>query len=173
MASFVVTVIGPDQVGLVSALADAVAGAGGNWERSELAEVAGSFAGIVLVTVPGDDADVLDRALAPLRDRLQVTVVPAVDQAVEGQESFVLDLVGNDRPGIVREITAVLVRHGVTIDRLDTTLEDAPMGGGVLFTATALLRGEPGVMDDLTRDLEHLAGELMVDLAVVAAQDEA
>ena len=135
MASFVVTVIGPDQVGLVSALADAVAGAGGNWERSELAEVAGSFAGIVLVTVPGDDADVLDRALAPLKDRLKVTVVPAVDQAVEGQESFVLDLVGTARPGIVREITAVLVRPGVTIDRLDTTTSTAPVSIAVIRSA--------------------------------------
>ena len=49
MATLVLTVIGDDRAGLVNALADVVTAHGGNWERSQLAELAGKFAGIVLV----------------------------------------------------------------------------------------------------------------------------
>ena len=45
MATLVLTVIGDDRAGLVNALAEAVTAHGGNWERSQLAELAGKFAG--------------------------------------------------------------------------------------------------------------------------------
>src|SRR5690606_26345178 len=52
MSTLVLTVIGDDRAGLVNAVAEVVARHGGNWERSQMAELAGKFAGIVLVTVP-------------------------------------------------------------------------------------------------------------------------
>ena len=59
----VLTVIGDDRVGLVEALADTVSSHGGNWEHSQMAELAGKFAGIVVVTVPADRATDLTGAL--------------------------------------------------------------------------------------------------------------
>ena len=50
MATLVLTLIGDDRAGLVNAVAEVVARHGGNWERSQMAELAGKFAGIVLVT---------------------------------------------------------------------------------------------------------------------------
>ena len=44
-----------------------------------------------------------------------------------------LDLLGNDRPGIVRELSGVFARHGVSIESLTTATREAPMAGGVLF----------------------------------------
>src|SRR5215510_7265224 len=61
--SLVLTVIGDDRVGLVQALADAVSTHGGNWEQSQMAELAGKFAGIVVVTVPADRISDLTGAL--------------------------------------------------------------------------------------------------------------
>ncbi len=59
MAHLVLTLVGEDRAGLVRAVADAVSARGGNWERSELAELAGAFAGIVLVSVPDEQRDAL------------------------------------------------------------------------------------------------------------------
>ena len=81
--------------------------------------------------------------------------------------SLAITVVGHDRPGIVRDISAVLARHGVSIEVLETECESASMSGEPLFRARAEL-GVPAALSlELLRgDLEALANELMVDLAL-------
>ena len=170
MSTLVLTVIGDDRAGLVNAVAEVVARHGGNWERSQMAELAGKFAGIVLVTVPDTGADALVRDLEPLQGMLDITAQPgAVELQViaPGARRFALDLIGGDRPGIVREITDVLAAHSVNIDTLRTETRDAPMSGGRLFEASAVLE-VPGDADigALRVALERLANELMVDITL-------
>ena len=108
------TVIGDDRVGLVEALADTVSTHGGNWEHSQMTELAGKFAGIVVVTVPADRTTELTGALLALDGLLEVSAHPGT-QAAADQRSWpllTLDLVGNDHPGIVREVSAVLSGTG-------------------------------------------------------------
>jgi glycine cleavage system regulatory protein len=170
MATLVLTVIGDDRSGLVNAVAEVVARHGGNWEQSQMAELAGKFAGIVLVTVPEASADELIAALQPLTGMLDITArVGDAAVTVPEPQRFVLDLVGADRPGIVRQITEVLAAHGVNIDRLRTEARDAPMSGGRLFEAHAQL--EMSATTDLGAlrvALERLADELMVDIELDA-----
>ena len=59
---FIVTLVGEDRPGLVNALAERAAANGANWLDSSMAHLAGKFAGIVLVTVPEDQADALRAA---------------------------------------------------------------------------------------------------------------
>ena len=66
MTTLVLTVIGDDRSGLVSMLSGVIAQHGGSWERSQMARLAGKFAGIVMVSVPDDRADALIDALEPL-----------------------------------------------------------------------------------------------------------
>ncbi len=168
MATLVLTVIGDDRAGLVNAVAEVVARHGGNWEQSQMAELAGKFAGIVLITVPDTASEALIAALEPLQGMLDISAqvgAPAAEPAPSATCRFVLDLVGSDRPGIVREITDVLASHGVNIDTLRTETRDAPMSGGRLFEAHALLEA-PAATDvgALRVALERLADELMVDI---------
>ena len=166
MASLVLTVIGDDRAGLVSALAEVIADHGGNWERSQMAELAGKFAGIVLVTVPDASVDDLDAALAPLAGILDVHAHIGGDEVTDAKV-FSLHLLGNDRPGIVRELSGVLSALGVSIDRLTTETREAPMAGGILFEAEAVLEAPRSVdADELRTALEDLANELMVDIDV-------
>jgi glycine cleavage system regulatory protein len=170
MATLVLTVIGDDRAGLVNAVAQVVARHGGNWERSQMAELAGKFAGIVLVTVPDNAAEALVADLEPLHGMLDITAqagAPELEVAAPGAQRFVLDLIGTDRPGIVREITDVLAAHTVNIDSLRTETRDAPMSGGRLFEASAVLE-VPGSADigALRVALERLANELMVDISL-------
>lgn len=168
MASLVLTLIGDDRAGLVNAVAQVVADHGGNWEHSQVAELAGKFAGIVLITVADDRADELVAALEPLTGLLDVTAHVAPGAATDHSTMYItLDIVGSDRPGIVSDITRVLTQHGVNIDSLTTITRDAPMAGGMLFEASAELGITPSVdLAALQHSLEQLANELMVDLAL-------
>lgn len=169
MIKLVLTAIGPERPGLVSALAEAVSDHGGNWLTSELARLAGSFAGIVLVEVPADQVDSLTLAVRALGDDglLDVAVSPA--EAISHEDSsrdlMQLQLLGQDRPGIVREISRALAGHGVTILDFSSDIGEAPQAGGRLFKAEAsVLVPESVSQDEVRASLEDLAAEMMVDL---------
>ena len=169
MTTLVLTVIGDDRAGLVKALADVVSRHGGNWERSHLAEVAGKFAGIVVVEVPASAAGALQADLEPLHGMLDVTVHPGVAEAAPRREVAV-ELVGNDHPGIVRAVSGALAEHGLSVTELETSTRDAPMAGGRLFEARALVTVPAD--DDLgalRTALEKIASEVLVDLTVIDA----
>ncbi|WP_353951701.1 ACT domain-containing protein [Knoellia sp. S7-12] len=170
--TLVLTVIGDDRAGLVKALADVIEQGGGNWERSHLSELAGKFAGIVTVTAPDDRVDALRAALAPLEGLLQVAVhdARAVDEVApprEARQELRIELLGNDHPGIVGAVSGVLAKHELSVAVLESVTRDAPMSGGRLFEAKALVTVPAGVdLDALQEDLEELATEIMVELTV-------
>lgn len=169
MRNLVMSVIGDDRPGLVSALADAIAANGGNWERSQLAQLAGKFAGIVVVTVPQDRSGGLIAAVTDLEGLLEVDVHSAGDAAVRAGEwtSLAIGVLGNDRPGIVHELSAALSASGVSIEKMTTGTREAPMAGGMLFEAQMEVLIPPGADAAAIRaDLERIAAELLVDLGI-------
>jgi glycine cleavage system regulatory protein len=175
MATLVLTVIGDDRAGLVVALAGPIARHGGNWDRSHMARLAGKFAGIVVVSVPDDLTDDLTAELDTLTAQglLDVTVaIAANDGPTDHDDVLELHLIGQDRPGIIREVAGALAQRNVSIVELETSASSAPMSGELLFEATATLR-VPADADpaDLRAALEAIANELMVDLDVTDRHD--
>ena len=168
MSNLVLTVVGDDRAGLVAALADVVSAHGGNWEHSQLAELAGTFAGIVVVSVPDDRLADLTAALGQLDGLLTVTAHPGSDApAVPAQKDLTLTVLGNDHPGIVRDISAELSRHGASIESLTSESREAPMSGGRLFEATVVARLPQGAEPaTIAADLERLAAEILVDISL-------
>lgn len=168
MATLVLTVIGNDRSGLVDALAGPIADHGGNWDRSHMARLSGQFAGIVVVTLADEHVDALTGTLEGLTAQgiLDVRVAIAGSRAGTGTSSLVtLRLVGQDRPGIIKEIASALAARDVSIEELETSTASAPMSAEKLFEATATLRLPPEVTTDQLCDaLEAIANELMVDL---------
>ena len=74
-------------------------------------------------------------------------------------------LVGDDRPGIIHDISQALARRDINVSELATSCESAPMSGEALFRATASLLLPSGVtIEELREDLEKIAHDLMVDL---------
>ena len=167
-STLVLTVIGSDRPGLVQAIAKVVGDHGGNWEASRMARLSGRFAGILRVAVDPERADTLRDALADLGpEGLKVVVEGGADERGELDAYRVkrIELLGADHPGIIREITAVLARLGVSVVELATDLRDAPMAGGTLFAAHLELRCPEEVSSDLLREnLEGLGDSLMVDI---------
>ena len=171
-AAMVLTVVGPDRTGLVEALAHQISTADGNWEASHMARLAGQFAGILLDTIEPDATPALLAALRAMDAHgLTVTVHPAGDAvAPPATHTAFLELTGDDRVGIVRDVARVLAAHGVNVEELESELHSAPMSGEALFTARAVLRVPLEHSLAALRDaLEELGSELMVDLA---ASDE-
>ena len=97
---------------------------------------------------------------------LQVTVHTESGARPASTGSMVtLDLVGQDHPGILRQVSAVLAAHGVNVEELSSECVSAPMGGGDLFKARATALVPPTVnMSALRADLEKIAADVMVDL---------
>jgi glycine cleavage system regulatory protein len=165
MASLILTVVGPDRPGLVRALSQAVAAAGGSWLESRMARLAGQFAGIVLVEAP---ESLLEDLRALEGQGLRIVVQGGAAAEVVG-DRLTLEVVGNDRPGIVRDITAVVAAHGINIEELTTGVSSGSFSGELLFKATALLRApDAAAVEAMRVGLEQLGNELMVDIQAVA-----
>jgi glycine cleavage system regulatory protein len=168
MADLVLTLLGADRPGLVEAVAAPVAAHGGNWLESRMAHLAGKFAGILRIEVPDDRVAALTAALARLEGtglRVVVEASPSAAAAAAGPRPMLLDLVGLDRPGIVREISHVLAAHGVNIEELQTDRTSAPMSGELLFQARARVHVPAGTdAARLRATLERIAGDLMVQV---------
>jgi glycine cleavage system regulatory protein len=163
----VMTVLGQDRTGMVRSLADAVAEFGGNWLESRMARLAGQFAGIVRVECPTDAVDGLMARLAGL-SAAGLTVQAVREEIAEpvARRIITVDVVGNDRPGIVREMAAAISNAGANVEELTTGLESAPMSGHPMFRAHGLISIEEGAdVDGLTRAIESLGGDLTVDVS--------
>lgn len=173
-ASVVLTAMGSDRPGLTRALAEAVQGAGGNWLESQLARLGGKFVGAVLVEIGEDDLDRLAQAVRAIDPAtLTVEIVEAAGARGEGRP-LSIELVGADRPGIVREVTTVLAAQGVNIETLETSAQSGAWSGERLFRAKAQLLVPPGTEpDQVTEALEAISGEIMVDITVSPARARA
>ena len=163
----VLTLLGPDRPGLVEAVADTIAAHGGNWLESRMAHLAGKFAGILRVEVPPSETGALVSALARLESRgLRIVLEPSADEeASERLEAMELELIGLDRPGLVREISRLLAQQRINVEELITDRSSAPMSGDMMFQAHARLAVPTGVdLGALRTSLERLAGDLMVEI---------
>ena len=166
MNHLVITVFAPDKAGQVERIAQCIAEHGGNWLESRMSRMAGQFAGILRVGVPAEAHDELIAALHGLApEGIRVLIAESGIEQSCTWKPIAMDLVGNDRPGIVRDITRVLTEQGVNLERLVTDVRPAPMSNEPLFHAEAILAVPLTLsLEVLQARLETLADELMVEL---------
>ncbi|ASP40473.1 glycine cleavage system protein R [Bacterioplanes sanyensis] len=172
--SLVLTVIADDQPGIVEQVAAVVSDHQGNWLESRMAHMAGKFAGIVRVNVSENDSVKLIAALAELRESgIQVNAESTGNGDTPHErttQDLQLSLVGNDRPGIVREVSKALANIHVNVLEFTSNCDSAEMSAVPLFRAQALLRVPNGMeLDEVQSTVEALSDDLMVELGAVAA----
>ena len=170
LSTLVMTVIGPDRPGLVELVTANVVDHGGNWLESRMCRLGGEFAGILRIELPVEKRQTLLGALQTLQSRgLTVVVRPdeAAAAATKGRQTK-LEIVGHDRPGIVREITSALARANVNVEEFSSECVSAPMSGETLLKANARLQlPERCDLAALKHDLEKIAADLLVDVSFV------
>jgi len=168
MELMVLSVVGSDRPGLTRALAAAVVSAGGNWLESHLSRLGGLYVGSVLVELEADGVEGLRSAVRAVDDHgLEVRIVPANSACAATGEGFDFALVGQDRPGIVNQVTDVLSRLGANIERFETWVSDEPHSGVALFHMDTSLRLPAAVhAGEVQAALEDISAEIMVDVAV-------
>lgn len=164
MQRFILTVIGHDQPGLVDSLSSAIENAGGNWLESRLCHLGGHFTGLVHLELPDERALELQKALGEIKgltlhlhpDRAQLACL----------ETFTMELIGQDRPGIVRQITHALACHEVNVEDLVSEVLSAPMSGEQLFKARLVLGLPQGAkLAAIQASVEKIAEDLMCDIS--------
>jgi glycine cleavage system regulatory protein len=164
----VMTIIGPDRTGLVESVARAVAEHDGNWLESRMCRLGGEFAGILRVEIPAEKKKSLATALQNLEQNgLQIIVRDDQPAKPPGSgKQTRMEIVGSDRPGIVREITSALARSGVNVEEFSSEVVSAPMSGETLFKAGLRLQLPDGCdLAALKNDLETIAADLLVDVS--------
>jgi glycine cleavage system regulatory protein len=166
LTSLVITVIGPDRPGIVSAISDKAVEFGANWTDSLMANFAGQFAGIVQLQVPAQRCEELMVALRTLDSPgMRVAVAIGERLAAVASRRLKLDLVGNDHPGIIHSISSQLARRGISIEKLQTLVVSGAWSGEQMFQMNASLIVPLALdTDELRAGLESLANELMVDI---------
>ena len=165
----VMTIIGKDRTGLVESLARLVAEHDGNWLESRMCRLGGEFAGILRVQLPASRRTALEQALAKVTD-LKIVFQSGEAGISTGQPGFAtLEVVGPDRPGIVREVTRALAAQGVNVEELATECISAPMSGEQLFQARAkLLLPADVTVGALKESLKRAAEEMGLEFTLTA-----
>ena len=162
--SLVMTIIGPDRPGLVEELAAVVSAHDGTWLESRMAQLAGNFAGILRVECPDTSSDALVTALKGL-SRLDVHVEEQGSAPEGPRKMFRFDVMGNDRPGIIKQVATALAQAGANIEELSTNLESAPHAGHPVFHATGTIGVAAGADEaSLVATLESLSDDLSVSI---------
>jgi glycine cleavage system regulatory protein len=173
MALFVLSVVGSDRPGLTKALAAAVLSADGNWLESHLSRLGGLYVGAVLVDLEAERVEDLRTAVRAVDAHgLQVRIVSAIDGHGGGEagEALQFSLVGQDRPGIVDQVTAVLSGLDANIETFETWIDSGSHSGVALFHSKALLRLPPDLpAEKVQAALEDISAEIMVDVSVAPA----
>ncbi len=172
-ASIVLTVISEDRPGIVERLSKTLTAHDGNWVESSMLSLADKFAGILYAAVPAQQVgDAIEAFKALSAEGIQVQVERTGKATDHYVKEITLDLVGQDRPGIVQEIAQVLAGFDVNVDELNTEITEASMSGEMLFNASARLHISEGCdLAGLQQALEELANELMVDIKLGLTDD--
>lgn len=175
MIDFVLTISGRDRAGIVASLAEVVKFHDANWKRSELAEISGTFAGVVVVEVADDRVDELLTALMILREQGVHVTAQQVDgpSIAPGDDEVQLRITGSDRPGILHEVSQALSGLGISITRMGTVTDLPAEGDQPGFDITARLAMPPSVsIDNLIDLVDELASRMNIELHVGEVGDD-
>lgn len=174
LKNLIVTLISDDKPGIVESIARVIAAYDGNWLESQLAHLAGKFAGVIRVQIKENRQSELVAALEQLSQQ-QIRVFVDESSDVPNSKSAItlsFHATGPDRPGIVREISGALAQYQINLEKLDTRLSSMPYSGEPLFEAEGIM-AIPNSLErhQLAEHLDRIANELAMDIVLRNGED--
>lgn len=176
MANYaMLSAIGKDRPGIVSAVSAVLFQAGCNIEDSTMARLGGDFAIMLMLRLPeGFTSQQLAERLAPVQHQMQLTIHVAdiLPEEVEPQSESARHLIlvyGSDKPGIVACLTSLLAERNVNITNLRTSVIQRAQPLYVMTIEVEL----PSFVDqgELTKPLQAVAKELGVQIEIKPKPD--
>jgi glycine cleavage system regulatory protein len=167
--SLVLSILSEDKPGIVETLAATISDNGGNWLESRMTQLAGKFAGILQVNVSDENIDSLKQALQGLEAKGIAVITSDVGEATDSSAAKIMHftLVGNDRVGIVKELSQAFASHQINVDELETGCSSMPWSGDPMFTARGSLQIPEGTdLDSLMDQLDDISDKLGVDIEI-------
>ncbi len=174
--SLVLSILSEDKPGVVETLAAAISENGGSWQESRMTHLAGKFAGILQVNVAEENLAELKTALSALDSKGIAIIVAEVSEEATADvtKAMHFTLVGNDRTGIVKELSQAFASHQINMDQLETDCSSMPWTGDPMFTARGTLNiPEDANLDSLQDRLDDIADKLGVDIELDEKAGEA
>ena len=167
--SLLLSFVGTDRAGLTNEISSVIADCNGNWMESRLVELSGKFAGILLINLPSSNVEKLKTDLNKLQNSDLTWVIENVNGASDSADalrSITLELIGNDRSGIVRDVTDCLAKLNLNVEDMSSEFSDAPMSSEKLFKANIRVstKQEDTSCDDIQDALESLTNELIIEI---------
>jgi glycine cleavage system transcriptional repressor len=170
-SNLVLTLSGPDRIGIVDRVTGLLLERGGNVETSRMARLGGEFAVLMLVSLPPQRSADLDKALEILAaEGYRVTTTQAEQtyaQAHPGWLPYRIDVHGADHEGIIHEVAHYLSQLGINIESMDSETAPAPISGSPLFTMTARIVVPPNLSSqDWKAGLEEIGNQRNLEISV-------
>ncbi len=165
--ALIITILGNDEPGLVNSLSEALGKHKASWSESRMAHLAGKFAGILQVSIPESNIEALTAELDKLETNdLKILIETSnTTESPETTKVLNVEILCQDRIGIINDVTEVLAKLNVNIEELDSTVKEASMAGGMLFCADLRLGLPDNVSaDDVEDCLEEVSDQLMIDI---------
>lgn len=142
----VLTLTGPDRVGIVEEVTRVLLELDGNIQTSRMARLGGEFAIIALVTLAEERSENLSAAFSGLVAegyKLSQSRTDAGVEAHRGWRGYRVSVRGADHEGIIHDIAAALSQRGINIESMETGTSEAPVSGQPLFEMVALVAVPP------------------------------
>jgi glycine cleavage system transcriptional repressor len=173
--NFVLTLTGPDRIGIVDEVTGLLFERGGNVETSRMARLGGEFAVLMLVSMPAERFSGLDDGLKPLTSQgYKVTTTLAertYAEARAGWLSYRIEVEGADHEGIIHEVAHYLSEKGISIESMDSESTPAPTSGVPLFSMIAHVVVPPSLSSQSwDAGLEAIGSRMNLDIRVLASQ---
>jgi glycine cleavage system transcriptional repressor len=168
---FILTLTGPDRVGIVDEMTWLLLERGGNVETSRMARLGGEFAVLMLVSMPAEQFSGLEKGLAPLTAQgYKVTTTPARQPLAEAHTGWIpyrVEVDGADHEGIIHQVAHYLSSRGISIESADSECTPAPTSGVPLFAMKAQVVVPPRLAGtDWEAGLQEIGGRLNLDIRV-------
>ena len=142
-SNLVVTITGPDQIGLVERVTNIVVQCQGNIAASRMAHLGGEFAMLMYIIISAENKDTLNEKLNVLTGEGYKLTSAATSQGdpakYAGWMPYKVEVNGADHEGIIHHITRYFADNGFNIENMDTNMIKAPVTGIPLFQMSAVI----------------------------------
>lgn len=173
VSHLILTFIGDDRPGYVSEIAEVVKHNDGNWLESRMVKLEGKFAGLVRIEAPADKISGLKQALIDLAEnQFTLSIEDLNETGPNDSLRYELDILGNDRPGIIHEISLALAEHNINLIEVSTNVSPAPMSGIPMFSCSALVEvAQTTAIEAVDEQLTEIADSLGLEIRLEEQSD--